>query len=80
MNDVYCEISDALGRETALEVYRLYKGQQISFPVHFYNIEKIRKCVADEYDGTNIRALARKYGYSEKTIRRLIKEGEPEKK
>jgi Mor family transcriptional regulator len=34
----------------------------------------IQQSVIKEYDGTNIAALAQKYDYSEKTIRRMIKD------
>lgn len=74
LNSVYREISEKMGMDTALEIYQLFKGQQICFPVRFFNPAKIQKYIAEEYDGTNIRILAVKYGYSEKTIRRIIKE------
>lgn len=74
LNSVYREISEKLGMDTAMEVYNLFKGQQINFPVRFFNPEKIQQIVVREYNGTNIRTLAAKYHYSEKTIRRIIKE------
>ena len=76
LNSVYKEISEKLGMDTAIEIYRLFKGQQISFPMRFFNPTRIQKCVLDEYNGSNIKTLATKYGYSEKTIRRIIKEGD----
>ena len=74
LNTVYKEISEKLGMDTAMEVYQMFKGQQISFPVRFFNPERIQKIIVQEYDGTNIRTLAIKYNYSEKTVRRIIKE------
>ncbi len=74
LNTVYKEISEKLGMDTAMEVYQMFKGQQISFPVRFFNPERIQKLIVAEYDGTNIRTLAIKYNYSEKTVRRIIKE------
>ena len=38
------------------------------------NPERIQKIILQEYDGTNIKMLAIKYGYSEKTVRRIIRE------
>ena len=52
----------------------MYKGQQITFPVHLFNAKRISKSVIKEFDGTNIRELAKRYGYSEKTVRRMIKD------
>ena len=73
LNTIYSEISEKLGFDTALEIYKMFKGQQISFPVRFFNPEILQKCIIEEYNGSNIRDLAVKYDYSEKTIRRIIK-------
>lgn len=74
LNAVYKEVSEKLGMDTAMEIYRMFKGQQINFPVRFFNPEKIQQIIVQEYDGTNIRTLAIKYNYSEKAVRRIIKE------
>ena len=74
LNSVYREISEKLGMDTAMEIYRLFKGQQVTFPMRFFNPIRIQQCILQEYDGTNIKTLAIKYGYSEKTIRRIIKD------
>ena len=74
LNTVYKEISEKLGMDTAMEIYQMFKGQQVSFPMRFFNPLQIQKCILQEYDGTNIKRLAVKYGYSEKTIRRIIKD------
>ena len=59
LNTIYREIADKLGLDTAMNIYQMFKGQQI---------------IIQEYDGTNIRALAVKYNYSEKTVRRIIRD------
>ena len=74
LNTVYREIGEKLGMDAAMEIYQMFKGQQINFPVRFFNPARIQRIIAEEYDGTNIRALAVKYNYSEKTIRRIIKD------
>ena len=74
LNAVYKEISEKLGMDAAMEIYRMFKGQQISFPVRFFNPQQIQALIIREYNGTNIKKLAIKYSYSEKTIRRIIKE------
>jgi Mor family transcriptional regulator len=74
LNTVYKEVSEKLGMDAAMELYRMFKGQQINFPVRFFNSTRIRQIIVKEYDGTNIRTLALKYNYSEKTIRRIIKD------
>lgn len=73
LNTVYSEIADNLGMDTAMGVYKMFKGQQICFPIRFFNPKRIQQHIIEEYDGTNIKSLAVKYNYSEKTIRRIIR-------
>ncbi len=73
-NSVYEEISQEFGFDVAIKIYQNYKGMQITFPTRLFNPEYVKKQIPIEYDGTNIKQLAKKYGYSEKTIRRMIKE------
>jgi Mor family transcriptional regulator len=72
-NSIYKELSELVGLDATLKIYLRFKGQQVSFPVRLYNPQMIQQSVIKEYDGTNIAELARKYDYSEKSIRRMIK-------
>lgn len=72
-NSIYKELSELVGLDTTLKIYLRFKGQQVSFPVRLYNPQMIQQSVIKEYDGTNIAELARKYDYSEKSIRRMIR-------
>lgn len=74
LNMVYKEIADNLGMDIAMDIYKLFKGQQITFPVRFFNPARIQRIIIQEYDGTNIKSLATKYNYSEKTVRRIIRD------
>ena len=74
LNTVYREIADKLGIEVACEIYEMFRGQQISFPVRFYNPENLKNKIMAEYNGKNVRALSIKYNYSEKTIRRIVRD------
>ena len=74
LNMVYKEIADNLGMDVAMDIYKMFKGQQITFPVRFFNPARIQRIIIQEYDGTNIKTLAIKYNYSEKTVRRIIKD------
>ena len=75
LNTVYKDISERLGLDAAMEIHRMYKGQQISFPIRLLNPAAIQQRIIQEYDGTNAKILATKYGYSEKSVRRIIKNG-----
>ena len=79
-NDIYKEISEIVGLEATLKIYLRFKGQQVTFPVRLYSPHLIQQSVIKEYDGTNIAYLAQKYDYSEKTIRRMIKDSLEEDK
>lgn len=74
LNSVYKEISEKLGMDTAMSIYQMFKGAADQLPVRFFNPAKIQQIIVQEYDGTNVRTLAIKYNYSEKTVRRIIKE------
>lgn len=74
LNTVYKEIGERLGIETAMEIYQLFRGQQVTFPMRFFSAGCLREMILQEYDGTNVKKLAVKYGYSEKTVRRIIRD------
>lgn len=72
LNNIYKDIAEEFGIETAIKIHKLYKGLQINFPVRFYNKNYIIKQIREEFDGTNIKNLAQKYEYSERWIREIL--------
>lgn len=76
---VYREISEQLGIEVALTIHHMFKGTQVNFPVRFFDTQCVKEMIIKEYDGTNVKMLARKYDYSEKSIRRIINESTKKK-
>ena len=73
LNDVYREIADEIGIENTVAIYRLFHGTQISFPSRFFSKEYTHKAIINEYNGKNVQQLARKYNYSERSVRRILK-------
>lgn len=73
-NTVYRDIADRLGTDIAIEIYSMFKGQQVSFPKRLLNPSRIQRNIIQEYDGTNIKELAIKYDYSERMIRKIIQD------
>ena len=71
-SDLYKEISELIGEENTLILYNRFKGQQVSFPLHLYSSEYIKKCIIEEYNGSNIRELALKYCFTERWIRKIL--------
>lgn len=75
LNDVYRDIADKIGIENALEIYRMFHGNQISFPSRLFSKEYLHQAIVNEYNGENVKQLAQKYNYSERSIWRIIKSG-----
>ena len=71
--EIYNQLIDIVGLEHTRKIYEYFKGQQITFPMRFYKSEYIGQEVKQQYDGTNLKELARKYGYTERHIRELLR-------
>lgn len=74
LNDVYKSIAEQIGFENTIVIYNMFRGIQVSFPNRMFSIDYIYKSIIEEYDGTNISQLAKKYNYTERTVRRIIKQ------
>lgn len=73
-NEVYKDLAKLVGEENTLLIYQKYRGFQINFPMRLISSEYIGEIAAEEYEYGNLKELAQKYGYSERHLRRLIKE------
>lgn len=71
--EIYRDMSEIVGIEKTVLIYSAFKGQQVSFPLHLFSAEYIKSCIKSEYNGSNIKQLARKFGYSERWVREIIK-------
>ena len=76
LNGVYGELANLLGVDAALKIHKAYRGQQLTFPVHLFTKEFMAESIVREFDGHNVKKLASKFGYSEKWIRKIIKDNE----
>ena len=72
---IYKEIARTTNVDTAVEMYKLFKGQQIIFPQRLYNRDFISTYVKKNYNGHNIRELSQMFGYSDRRIRQILNEG-----
>jgi Mor family transcriptional regulator len=72
LSGIYEEMAELLGIEITLKVYNHYKGLQVIFPSRLLKKDFVVECLKEEYDGTNLKLLARKYNYSERWMRNLI--------
>ena len=74
LNGAYNELANLLGIEAVLKIYNTYRGQQLTLPVQLFSKDFIIRQIVEEYDGYNIKQLATKFGYSEKWIRKILKD------
>ena len=74
LNGAYSELAEILGVDAVLKIHSAYRGQQIFFPVDLFSKEFIRQQIIDEYNGYNVKQLATKYGYTEKWVKKILKE------
>lgn len=59
--------------EDILMMHQTYKGLQITFPKRLYSKEYVKDKVRQEYNGNNLKELSKRYGYSERWLRQMIK-------
>ena len=70
---IYEEIAQVIGEEETVKLYEKFRGQQITFPQRLYNTSYVSNYVKENYNGKNIRELARKFDYSERRVREFLK-------
>jgi hypothetical protein len=77
LNGVYATMNDIIGYENVEKLYIHFKGTQVNFPTKLFSKEYVAEEAKRNYDGTNesINRIAVKYSYSERTIRKLLKNG-----
>lgn len=73
LNGIYAELCSIIGLENTLMIYSNYKGSQVTFPVRLISKDFSERKILEEYDGTNLKALAKEYGYTERWVRQIIK-------
>ena len=76
LNGVYETMSELIGFDNVLKLYENFRGSQVNFPTRLFSKEFVLQEALRLYDGTSesINSIAVKYGYSETTIRKLLKE------
>ena len=73
-NAVYKEIANYIGEEKTISLFNAYKGTHIAFPMRLISREYVKEIIASYYPERSINQLAVETGYSERNIRRLLKE------
>ena len=70
---VYKEMAEVVGVANAYDIFKNFKGQQLMFPLKFYSSEYMAQQIIEEYNGSNVRELVRKFEYSESRIRQILR-------
>lgn len=78
MAGVYKDIAEFAGEDMARLMHENFKGQQIVFPNKLYSAKYMAEKIREEYNGKNIKQLARKYGYTERWLRKIVNGKESE--
>ena len=81
LNGVYEAISELIGFDNTTKLYKHFAGSQINFPTRLFSKEFVLSEAVKAYDGTSesINKIAVKYNYSERTIRKLLRDALEEK-
>lgn len=76
LNGVYETISELIGFDNAIKLYENFHGNQVNFPTRLFSKEFVLQEAIKAFDGTSesINRIATKYNYSERTIRKLLKD------
>ena len=76
LNGVYETISEIVGFDNAVKLFENFCGSQINFPTRLFSKEFVLQEALKTYNGTSesINRIAVKYNYSERTIRKLLKD------
>ena len=73
-HSVYKEICETCGEDAMQVMFEMFKGQQITFPLRLYDYEYVKNEICRLYNGKNAGELAKRFDYSENTIRRIYRE------
>ncbi len=74
LNGIYQEIAEEVGIDVAEVIFKKYGGLQITFPNKFEDPSSVHEVIYEEYrNGENVQRLAKKYGYSERYLRIILK-------
>lgn len=75
LQESYAQLYELVGPEMMYQIFELYRGRQISFPMRLYDRNKVSKKVITEYNGNNLADLTKKYDYSQRWLRQMIQDG-----
>ncbi|MDV0430513.1 Mor transcription activator family protein [Lactiplantibacillus sp. DA1] len=74
LNAFYRGIAELLGTEAMLKLHTHYRGMQMTIPIHLYDRQLVAQSLRKQYNGHNGYELARKYGYSQRWVTKMLRQ------
>ena len=78
-NKVYRELEKVIGLDATLSLFKEYRGMQLNLPIRLISRSYMLEVLRNEYTGYNKQELARRYGYSQRSVERMLREIKNEK-
>ncbi|RJX29186.1 MAG: hypothetical protein C4525_14915 [Desulfarculus sp.] len=71
--DVYQEMSEVIGLEPTMQLAQVFSGNSVYFPKLERSLLSVRnQMIRREFNGANVRALARRWGLSSRHVRHIV--------
>ncbi|MPM85919.1 hypothetical protein SDC9_133002 [bioreactor metagenome] len=71
-NGVYATIFEHIGENVTREIHSVFGGQQFNFPKKLYSKEYVIRYLKENYNGRNVRNIAKELNYSERWVQSLV--------
>lgn len=69
LTGIYEEIAEVIGVAATFELYKNFKGLQVTFPKKIYSVEYIRRQL--DVPNVDLKKLSGEFGYTERRLRQL---------
>ena len=76
---VYNDFSELLGEEAVEKIFQTMAGQQITLPKKLYTKDYVIEETKYITDRTELKRVALQYGYTERRLKQILKEGGKER-
>lgn len=71
-NGVYSTIFESVGERVVRDIHSKLGGQQSNFPKRLYSKEYVIRYLKENYNGSNLKQLAKELDYSERWVQLII--------
>ena len=73
-NKIYRELEKVIGLDATLSLFKEYRGMQLNLPIRLISRSYMLEVLRNEYTGYNKQELARRFGYSQRSVERMLRE------